>query len=328
VSVQLELRPATLDDAVLAADLETRSHPDDPFDAELVRHRWTITDAYDVARRDIALDGREAIAFVGVRHEPWDAAAARYGTIRPALPDDAWTDERYASLVRHAESWLREEGAATSIVRTREDSVKELGVLDALGYREVRRARTSELDLVARREHIQRTLGECRRRMRDSGVALTTLDRDPDPEKLERLYRLLVEAEADIPTSTPWRTLGFDEWRHFWFDSPGIREDRLWTALEGSSTVGMTAIEYPVRRAIPYTAMTGTARAVRGRGIARALKYEAMNQAIELGFTRVRTQNDADNAPILRINAEMGYRLVYQTVELHHVLTSGGEAAQ
>jgi hypothetical protein len=45
-----------------------------------------------------------------------------------------------------------------------------------------------------------------------------------------------------------------------------------------------------------------------------------MHQAIALGFTRVMTQNDADNAPILRINAEMGYRLVWQTIELHHRL--------
>jgi RimJ/RimL family protein N-acetyltransferase len=68
--------------------------------------------------------------------------------------------------------------------------------------------------------------------------------------------------------------------------------------------------------------LTATARAVRGRGIARALKYETMNQAIELGCTRVRTNNDADNAPILRINKEMGYRLVMPILELHRDLTA------
>ena len=59
---------------------------------------------------------------------------------------------------------------------------------------------------------------------------------------------------------------------------------------------------------------------MRGRGIARALKYESIGQAIEAGFTRVRTNNDADNPPILRVNEEMGYRLVTPIVELHRSL--------
>ena len=71
---------------------------------------------------------------------------------------------------------------------------------------------------------------------------------------------------------------------------------------------------------MPWTAYTGTSRSVRGRGIARALKYESIGQAIELGMDRVRTNNDADNPPILRINAEMGYRLVSPVIELHREL--------
>jgi RimJ/RimL family protein N-acetyltransferase len=59
---------------------------------------------------------------------------------------------------------------------------------------------------------------------------------------------------------------------------------------------------------------------VRGRGIARALKYESICQALEFGYERVRTTNDSDNPPILRINEEMGYRLIAPLVELHREL--------
>jgi hypothetical protein len=59
---------------------------------------------------------------------------------------------------------------------------------------------------------------------------------------------------------------------------------------------------------------------VRGRGIARALKYESICQALEAGYSTVRTSNDSDNPPILRINAEMGYRLIAPVVELHRQL--------
>src|SRR2546422_3726631 len=88
------------------------------------------------------------------------------------------------------------------------------------------------------------------------------------------------------------------------------REARYWIAREGDAIVGTSVLEYPVVRGIPGTAYTGTSRSVRGRGIGRALKYESIGQAIEAGTTRVRTNNDTDNPPILHINEEMGYRLV------------------
>ena len=69
-----------------------------------------------------------------------------------------------------------------------------------------------------------------------------------------------------------------------------------------------------------WTALTATSKAVRGRGIARALKYETVAQAITLGATRIGTTNDGENAPILRLNAEMGYTPAIPWLELHREL--------
>jgi len=84
----------------------------------------------------------------------------------------------------------------------------------------------------------------------------------------------------------------------------------------------MSVIQYPPTRGFPWTAFTGTMPSVRGRGIARALKYETVRQAIELGAERIRTQNDGANAPILHINAEMGYEPITPILELHRELGS------
>jgi RimJ/RimL family protein N-acetyltransferase len=270
----------------------------------------------------VAVRDGTAVAYVTARHDPWETTETRFGTIRLSLRDDTWTTARFGALVRVAEEWLRREGVLTAVIREREDLPKQLDALSRLGYKEDRRARTSELDLVERREHIVSTAAACRRQMLKSGVRLMRLSDDGDPEKLTKLYRMLVEAEKDIPTTAPWRVLNFDAWKRFWFDNPGIRQDRYWIAREGDSIVGMTALDFPVTQGVPYTAMTATAPSVRGRGIAKALKYEAMNQAVELGLTRVRTNNDADNGPILRINTEMGYRLVRPTIEMHRDLTA------
>ena len=91
-------------------------------------------------------------------------------------------------------------------------------------------------------------------------------------------------------------------------------------AQEGDDIVGMSVMDFPPTRGIPWTAFTATARRVRGRGIARALKYETMAQAIELGYKRVRTANDGENEPILHINRKLGYRLVIPIIEMHRPL--------
>jgi GNAT superfamily N-acetyltransferase len=72
----------------------------------------------------------------------------------------------------------------------------------------------------------------------------------------------------------------------------------------------MSWLEFPVERGIVTTAWTGVAPEARGRGVARALKLETLRQAIELGVDRVRTENDEENAAILHINEELGYKAV------------------
>lgn len=313
----LELRPATLEDAALIADLETLRDPEEPRDPVAQRFWWAFHDKQEVNVRRIAINGDAALAFVAAWHQPWDATVQRFGNLRAILRPDVFTRDRFDSLVRTAEEWLHVEGVRTAIARAREDFHAELSVLQELGFREVRRQRNSELDLAAQRDQILHMLELCRNDMRDRGVRLMTLSEDQDPDKLHKLYAMMTEAEQDIPTTAPWRVLPFDKWLHFWFDHPGIRTDHFWIARKGDDIVGLSTLDFPVTRGIPYTALTATARSARGQGIARALKYESMNQAMALGFKRVRTSNDADNAPILRINNEMGYRLVIPVIELH-----------
>lgn len=319
---RFQLRPASLADAGIVADLEALRDPDDPRDPVILRHWWVINETNEVSMRRVAVQETGAIAYVSARHDPWQTTDERFGTLNAVLRPNIWTDARFEELVKVAEEWLKGEGVKTAIARVQEKFTDELRVFERIGYREERRMRTSELDLLTRHKQIVTTLGACRLKMQQQGVRLLLLSEDSDPEKLTKLYRMTIEAEKDIPTSAPWRALSFDEWKRLWFDNPGIRADRFWVAREDNEIVGMSSLDFPVTRGIPYTALTCTAREVRGRGIARALKYESMSQAIELGFTRVRTMNDADNAPILHINKEMGYRLVVPVIELHRDLAA------
>ena len=315
-----DLRAATLDDIGIVADLEATRDPEDPRDPEMMRFWWTGGSLSQVFSRHVAVHEGKAVAFMVASHERWGDAPERFGSIRAVIRSDVWSEGEYVKLIGQGERWLGSEGVVTAVNRIREDFRHELEALDRIGYREVRRQNYSELDLVAHRDDLLRGVSLERKRMKARGVTMLTLGEDEDPDRLVKLYEMMVAAEQDIPSTVPIPRQTFEEWMHFTFDDPGVRRDRFWIAREGDAIVGLSYLQFPPVRGLPWTAFTATSKEVRGRGIARALKYESMAQALELGYKCVRTANDGANAPILHINKEMGYRVVNPVIELHRSL--------
>jgi GNAT superfamily N-acetyltransferase/transposase len=318
----LDLRAATLDDIGIVADLEATRDPEDPRDPEMMRFWWTSGSVSQVFSRHVAVRDGNAVAFMVASHERWGDTPKRFGSIRAVIRSDVWSQREYARLVAKGEEWLASEGVVTAVNRVREDFRDELEALERIGYREVRRQKISELDLVAHRDDLLRGVAQERGKMRARGVRMLTLSECDDADRLVKLHKMMVATEQDIPSTVPIPRQPFDEWMRATFDDPGVREDRFWIALDGEAIVGLSYLQFPPVRGLPWTAYTATSKTVRGRGIARALKYESMAQAVELGYKSVRTANDGANAPILHINGEMGYRLVFPVIELHRGLTS------
>jgi GNAT superfamily N-acetyltransferase len=147
-----------------------------------------------------------------------------------------------------------------------------------------------------------------------------TFDRDQDPDQKTKLYELTMATWQDIQTTVPIHLPPYDEWLRIFFDNPSFREDRLWIARVDDAIVGLSMMAYPPIRGLPWTGYTATSKGVRGRGIAQALKYESLAQAIALGHQRVGTTNDGENAPILHLNTKLGYRPAVPEIELHREL--------
>jgi RimJ/RimL family protein N-acetyltransferase len=314
------LRDATIEDAGLVADLESAVTPDEPRDGELIAFWWAHPFGPERSVRWLAEHGGAALMYVSARHGEWQQGARRFGSIRVRIHPDIWSESACLGGVERAEAWLRTEGAETSFTRLGEDLRRDVEVLAGLGYHEVRRERVWQLNLVSGRERLLAAAEKTRAEMKLQGIRMLTLDQDDDPDTLQQLYRLDLEASEDIPKTVPEPDPTFAEWSTHWLDHPGHRRDRFWFAREGNKVVGMSIIGYPPRRGIPWTSFTATARSVRGRGIARALKYETVAQAIALGVERIATANDGENAPILHLNDEMGYEPVAPALELHRDL--------
>jgi ribosomal protein S18 acetylase RimI-like enzyme len=314
------LRPFTLDDAYAVADLETARTPDSPIAGATMAYWWTHPDDGMKSMRWVAGRGGAINVFVEASHDAWAEGERRFGRVQASIHPDDWTEAGYREGIATAETWLRAESAVVAVATVREDFHRELSVLAELGYAEERRERYWELDLVERQSELLAMTEKTRAEMRRQGVELLTLDRSDDAETLQKVYELDVAATKDVPTTVPIRMSGFETWYRQYFENPGVRKDTFWIARLDGEVVGMSLIEFPPERGVPSTWFTGVSARHRGLGIARALKYETVAQAIALGKTRIRTDNDSNNLPILHLNEEMGYKPLRPEIELHREL--------
>lgn len=304
---ELYFRDARLDDAAFAAEVESLVFPSRPTDPIVTRYWWEQPDdTYVVRRWMVRRDGRD-IGFAYTEHPAWSRLQVPHGDVGgEVLPDqrDLPTLER---ILAEMERRLIGEGARRVAVRANEDDPVRIDAIGARGFAEDRRGRRWVLDLAENRERIVAMTAASREHMRAENVQMLTLDRDADPDKYRKVWRMNEQAVQDVPTTLPNVEESFEDTMR-WLRAPNMHEDRFWIAREGDQIVGVSVLGYPPVRGMVGTEWTATARRVRGRGIARALKCETLMQAIALGVDRVRTGNDGANDPILHINATMGYR--------------------
>jgi GNAT superfamily N-acetyltransferase len=300
------LREAKLSDAEFVADMETAIRPDDPRDPVTLKDYWRNPEENVKVERFIGEIGGERVAYAHQHHVLW-RTPKRYGNVSGDLLPSHRTPARLDVLLAAMEARSRAEGTRTFTTWCWEDDLLRVGVLEARGFVEERRQRFWELDLVAQRAKLDTMAAESRAKMREQNIRVLTIDRDGDPEKWKKLWRMSEEAIRDIPTTEPSTETTFDDFMK-WMRSPGLHEDRIWIARDGDAILGVSILSYPPKRGVVSTDWTGVARAGRGRGIARGLKYETVMQAIALGVDRIRTDNDFKNTPILHINETMGYQ--------------------
>jgi mycothiol synthase len=306
---ELAFRPATLDDAAAVADVNTALFPDEPSDPVLERHWWETEDpAWTIERFAIERDG----GIVGMalhRHAPWEKMPERYARVGGDLHPDWRAEGRLTLLFEAMEERARADGAVKLATYAREDDTFRQRLIAGRGYAEERRSKGWELDLAKHRERLLAMLERSRARMREQGIRILTYGEDDDPRKVEKIHAMNEEAEQDVPTTIPHVPYPL-EVTVKWLRSPGLRPERMWLARLGDDIVGISMLSYPPVRGNVWTDWTATARSIRGRGVARALKLETVGQAIGLGVARVRTENDGQNAPILHLNEEMGYERI------------------
>ncbi|MFJ2005339.1 GNAT family N-acetyltransferase [Streptomyces chartreusis] len=208
-------------------------------------------------------------------------------------------------LVRAAEEHLRSLGA-TKLFSWVLDEPGNRAFAERHGYRASRSAHFLRLDLA----------GGTLPPLQDlpPGVELrTAADFADDPRPL---FLLDAETTSDEPSDVGTEFTDYEAWLAETWKHPLLDLDLTSVVVvDGRPAAFSSAF---TDRATRYaTAMTGTARAHRGRGLAKLAKNASLHRARAAGYREAFTGNDTDNEPMLAINFWFGYQIC--ATEVRHV---------
>ncbi|MET9357344.1 GNAT family N-acetyltransferase [Streptomyces sp. NPDC006617] len=274
---------------------------------EAVVHRLVHTHPDARSRSLVAEEDGEVIgtAQLGLVH---DSPEPGQGYLNVYVHPERFRRGAGGLLVRTAEEYLAGEGA-TKLYSWVLDGPASLAFAERHGYARRRASHFLRLDLA--------NAALPPRWSPPAGVELrTAADYADDPRPV---FELDAETVADEPSDvdvefTDYEAWLAETWRHPLLD----RELTTVVVVDGRPAAFTVAYTDGARYA---TAMTGTVRARRGRGLAKLAKTDSLHRARAAGYTEALTGNDAENGPMLAINKWLGYEIC--ATEVRHVRELG-----
>jgi GNAT superfamily N-acetyltransferase len=309
-------RDLTHADVAFAAEAQGADDPLHPKQPAELLDLWVNTDRSARTLRYAVLADGAPVGWVSMLRWREDTA----GSVDVELVVPSAGHDTIDAALAHAEESVLALEARSLVLQVLETNAPAIAVLEARGWERKRRERFWRLELAPNAGRLLELRGAARNRAAAAGVELLTAADLGGEAVFPDLYRVSIATEPDIPSSVPYEPNSYQDWL-VWMQPPSLLPERIWIAAVDGRAVGYSSLAF--HRSLVETFYTGVLREHRGQGLARALKLETLGQAIELGVAAVETDNDSENAPILHLNAELGYREMTARLEFHKAVGQG-----
>ncbi|GGW48939.1 N-acetyltransferase [Streptomyces lucensis JCM 4490] len=291
-----DLRPDVPADTEGFARVRALALPYILFTPESVRHTATRIHPDARYRPLVAVQDGEVIGTAQV-HLVHDSPDPGQGCLNVYVRPDRTRRGAGRLLVRAAEEYLTAQGA-TKLFAWALDEPANRAFAERRGYTQGRSGHFLRLDLA-------------------NGTLPPLLDVPPDVELRTAadfaadprpLFELDAETMLDEPSDVTSEFTDYDAWIAENWRHPLLDRDLTTVACVGGRPAAFTVV-YTDGGARYSTAMTGTARAHRGRGLAKLAKVHSLHRARAAGVTEAFTGNDTGNDPMIAINKWLGYEI-------------------
>ena len=306
--VHLDIRRSRYDDRdyEAAVAIENANYPEHPQDAQSWRYWDSNREAKYLYRRYLGEINGKIVATADLGHTSWSYQPGKYYVFVAVEPANQGRGIGHAFY-----NYLLDELALLQPVklvsRAREDHAHSVRFLQRRGFKAVMRMPTSRLDVITfDPQPFQHKLD----RVLNSGIVIKTMAqlRREDPDWKRKIYDLEWECLQDVPTTDPLTRRSLEQFERMTLNHPRLLDDAWFIAVDGQRYVGLSVLWYnPNNRRLLETGLTGVVRSHRRRGIATAMKLQAIDYARAQGAEQIDTDNEENN-PMFQINIQLGFK--------------------
>ena len=292
-----DLRPGDRTDVESFTRVRHLALPHILWTADAVVHRLAHTHPDARFRSLVAEEDGEVVGTAQVQLA-YDSPEPGQGMLNIYVHPDRTRRGAGDLLVRAAEEHLAEHGARKLYAWVLDEPANR-AFAERRGYRASRAAHFLRLDLAGGTLPPLETP--------PPGVELRTaadLGDDPRP-----VFELDAETASDEPSDVDTEFTDYENWIEENWKHPMLDRELTTVAFVDGRPAAFSVAWTDPATGRYATAMTGTARAFRGRGLAKLAKNASLHRARAAGFSVALTGNDTDNGPMLAINKWFGYEI-------------------
>lgn len=147
-------------------------------------------------------------------------------------------------------------------------------------------------------------------KLNEEGIILTSLDKlEMNENNKKKLYELNEYIMEDVPMPDEYTRTEYERFIKKTFDHPEFFPEGYIIATKDDSFIGLSRHWLKEEENALFTGLTGVRRDYRGKGIATAMKVEAVKIAKENNIEKIKTMNETGNEDIIHINKKMGFKI-------------------
>jgi GNAT superfamily N-acetyltransferase len=142
-------------------------------------------------------------------------------------------------------------------------------------------------------------------RVKIAGIELCSFAEVIQQSDWQKVLEFVADSLAQTPDLESNPRWSLEQVAHWVRDETPTNANRIFLAIDDEKWVGISVLT--LDRGQTYNFITAVNPSHRGRGIALALKLEAIKTAKALGYTKMSTNNLSVNAPMLEVNKKLGF---------------------